>query len=479
MSWWYEQFVIPSEINGPISCTRLLGQWSVMCGGNGQANAYLNGLWRQAFTRLPEDLNVKRILMLGFGPGETLRLYAKRFPQASMTVVELDPVMVDLAKRFGHLQGKRVPEIRIGDAREIVPTLQGQYDLVILDMFNGLKVAEPAKDLAFIQEVLRRLRPHGAILYNAYLESGALDILKPLCALTKRWTYKHSAVALFRPFGCGTVGDPLPAAYHHEMTCSEYVQREYAGQGERYMAICSGGVWGVRKKLPGMTFDFYTGDVDPAVGKRPGGVRLTFWQPIARVPKNPVGWYRCPFPGNRSLTGFSLIPAEGPYHLNWSDHAKRHREKWFKQTVYEIVDADVTTYVQAFETCGKRKSLISVFSEEVRRKCSGHGDRLTLRVARHRDTKEIIAGFASLWIPEIQQTFHVTSFITPRGQQTSAAFGLVDDCFRIAQSRGCRVLEFDGFWSKGSPSSWKGFSQFKSQFDVFYVKWPGLWVRWD
>lgn len=478
MSWFYERFVVPSEINGPITCTRLLGQWNVAAGGVGQADDYLNGLWKDAFPKLPRNLSVRRILMLGFGPGETLKMYAKRFPKASLTVVEIDPVMVDLARRFGHLQGKLIPEIIIGDATEVLPGLQGQYDLIVLDMFIGIHVGRATYQETVIKNVLRLLRPHGAMLMNAYLEPEAMELWKKHCTIEKHWKYRLNHVTLFRPWGSGVVGDPLPSIYQHSMTCKEYVQREYTDR-PWYEVIRAGEVYGIRKKLPGLAFDHYIGDSDPALAERPKGARLTFWQPLSLRPDPSTGWRRSPFPENHRLTGFAQIPADGSFHLGWSEHAKRHRARWLKQPDYEVVDADVETYIKLFKTCGKRRSLIDIFSQEVRRKAVAHGERLTLRVARHRETKEIIAGFASLWIPEIQQTFHVTSFLTPGGQKTSAAVGLVDDCFQIAQARGCRTLEFDGFRTKGDPASWNGFTQFKSQFDVFFVRWPGLWVRWD
>jgi SAM-dependent methyltransferase len=486
MSWFYERFVMPSEISGPILCTRLFGQWSVMAGGNGQANPYLNDLWKGAFKRMPKDLAVKRILMLGFGPGETLPFYAKRFPKASLTVVEIDPAMVELARRFGRLSSKRPPEILVGDAADVLPKIQGSYDLIIFDMFAGLQVAPATYQATLLAQVKRLLRPHGAILMNAFREPAAFEVLQKQCALVERWRYKQNHLAWFRPFGSGTLGDPLPAVYQHVMTCEAYIKREYAHQTGRFEIVHAGAagsesswIFGLRTKLLGVVFDYYTNNRDPARAGLPTGARMTFWQPISEVPKNAPGWHRCPFPGNRQYTGFAQIPLEGPYYTQWSDHAKRHRERWLRQTEHELVDADLETYLEAFTHSRKRRSLVALFSEEVRRKARAHGDRLTLRVAKHRVTGEIVAGFASLWIPEIQQTFHVTSFITEAGQKTSAAFGLVDDVFRIAQSRGCRVLEFDGFWMKGNPPSWKGFSNFKAQFNVFFVRWPGLWVRWN
>lgn len=478
MSWLYERFVAPSEINGPIVCTRVLGQWSVAVGGIGQSGEYLNGFWKEAFSKLPHTLSVRRILMLGFGPGETLKMYAKRFPKASMTVIEIDPVMVDLARRFGHLSGKLIPEIIIGDAGEVLVDLEGRYDLIVLDMFIGVDVGIATYQETLIRQVLRLLSPQGAILMNAYLEPEAIELWKKHCAIERRWKYRLNYVTLFRPRGAGVIGDPLPSTYKHRMTCNEYLEREYADR-PGYKVLRAGEAPGMRKKIALFTLDQYTGDQDPATEDRPTGASFTLWQPILTRPDPSAGWRRCPFPGSHRLTGFAQIPLEGPFHMGWSDHAKRHRTRWQKQCEYEVVDADVETCITYFSTCGKRKSLVTIFSDDIRRKAIAHGDRLTLRVARHRETQEIIAGFASLWIPEIQQTFHVTSFLTPAGQKASAAVGLVDDCFRIAQARGCRTLEFDGFRAKGDPASWSGFTQFKSQFDVFYIRWPDSWIRFD
>ena len=481
MSWFFETLVAPSEINGPITCVRSMGRWSVLAGDNGQTNSYLNTMWREGFRRLPKDVNVKRILMLGYATGGTLGEYKRRFPKATITAVEIDPVMVELSKQFMPAKLRKRVEVIVGDAYKVLPTLQGTYDLVIFDMFLGIKVAPVTREHELIKHALRLLQPYGAIFVNSYTEPDVLDVFRGLCGEVARWKFSRygytNNIGLFRPWGAGTLGDPLPKEYQHSTTCEPYLLREFAGRSA-WELIHAGDALAIRRTTPFFSFDYYTGDAEP-IG-RPAGKRriVTFWQRFARTDK-PAGWKSCPLPGNRRFTGFAIIPETGPYHLNWSEHAKRHRARWLKQTTHEIIETDVETYVKAYQTCDKERSLKYLFSMELRRKAKAHPGLMRFRVACDRATGEIIAGFASLWIPEIKQTFHVTAFITRAGKETSAAFGMMDDVFKLSQERGCRTLEFDGFWTEGNPNSWKGFSHFKAQFGPYYIRWPNPLIRFD
>lgn len=477
MSWLYEYLTVPSEINGTIKCWRNLGEWQVAVGETGQSGPYLDTMWKRAVRKVPNRKSVRRILILGLGIGSSIEAYYKRFPTAKVTVVEIDPVMVELADRFTFLKGRQRPEILLGDAREVVPTLKGRYDLIVFDMFIGQDAAQTTRQGDFIDTTIRLLAADGSILVNAYLEQDIFALFQRHCREITRWKYQRNHVAHFRPWGVGTVGDPLPSDYRHAYDCIPFMEREFI-RPPRVQPVIAGPVAGFQRSLPGFDFVHYLSDKEPTsrpVKTRP---RLTLWQPLSRV-EVPPGWKRWPVAGHRRLTGFSLIPETGDYTGRWSDHAKRHQKRWQKQGTHEIVDADVETYIRSYETCGKGTGLIRLFSDELRRKERAHPNCLRLRLAREKGTGCIAGGFASLWIPEIRQTFHVTSFLTSAGRETSAAFGLVDDAFQIAQGRGDRIFEFDGFYAAGDPPSWKGFSRFKGQFGVFYIRWPKPLARFD
>lgn len=475
MSWLYEHRLVPSEVNGTIECVRFFRSWQIVVRGCGQATPFLNSLWREAFQKLPREAKIKRILMLGLATGGALREYHKRFPDAHITAIEIDPVMVKLMETYRTFEKTKWPEILIGDAFDVLPTLTGPYDLVVVDMFLGVHVAPAARHERLVQDILRVLDPHGSILFNAYKEPDAFDAMAKHCALIKKWKCVQSHVALFRPWGSGTVGDPLPEGYTYHLGCSAFIEREFSGRPVFGVAH-AGSVTGIRRFAGPLTIDQYIGEEEPTHLPKLPGLHITLWQPLERS-TIPPGWRRWITRGTRRLTGFAKIPAEGPYDTPWSEHAKRHIKRWQKQTSHEIRDVDTETYIAAFERCGKRRSLVQAFSGDIRHKAKAHGDRLRLRAAIDKTSGDVVAGFASLWIPEIKQTFHLTSFITPTGRDTPAAFGLVNDAFSIAQSRGDRFFEFDGFWAPGDPPNWKGFSRFKDQFGVYYVLWPRPLVR--
>ncbi len=478
MSWLYEHRQVPSAINGTIDCVRTLGKWQVTVGDTGQSGPYLDAMWERAVRRVPNPKTVRKILILGLGIGSSLKAYRRRFPAAKLTVVEIDPVMRDLANEFGFIKGKNRPKILLGDALAVVPSLSGAYDLIVFDLFIGRDTGQPTRDAACIGHALRILAPTGSILVNAYLEPEAFDAFGGQCREISRWTYLRNHVALFRPWGAGTVGDPLPPTYHHMYSCQAFMEREFSPL-RRTRAVGTAAAPGFQRALPGFDFLHFLGDTAPTERPPKTRARFTIWQPIQRTDV-PQGWIRWPVSGHRRLTGFAQIPTGmEPYDRGWSEHAKRHVKRWKKQTAHVIRDADLDTYLAAFARCGKPKGLIARFSEELRRKDQAHPGSLRLRVAQPAEGGSVIAGFATLWIPEIRQTFHVTSFITPEGRETAAAFGLVDDAFQIAQGRGDRTLEFDAFYLPGDPRSWKGFSRFKGQFGAHYIRWPKPLARFD
>lgn len=80
---------------------------------------------------------VKRVLLLGVGGGAAVHLLRLWCPGVHITGVELNPVHLQLARRFFGLKGKDLTLIE-GDARLYVEHYRGApFDLVIEDLFGG------------------------------------------------------------------------------------------------------------------------------------------------------------------------------------------------------------------------------------------------------------------------------------------------------------------------------------------------------
>jgi SAM-dependent methyltransferase len=475
MSWVYESRRLPSAVNGEIRCTRWFGRWEVVVAGTGQASAYLDEMWRKALRRaIPREANIKRILVLGMGTGRAFREMYRRFPKAHIVTIEIDPIMVELAKSFGILSRQPRPEVHVGRAEDVAPKLQGQFDLIISDMFVGDDVASDTASPALQKELLRLLDPNGHLICNAYHQTAFFDGFTPHLAVAGRWKFRLNWLGHFRPHGAGVLGDAFPPGHIPYFGSVDYLRRH--AQGARfYDLIQAGKAAGIRQTFGSVALERYHSEHAPEPTPVPLH-RFIIWDRWNPGPP-PPGWRTLSIlPPRRRLTGYVELPPTGDFHHAWSTLALRENKKWLAQDTGTIRNISVDAYCNAYAHSKKRPSLVKIFSEAVRHKAATQGDLLHLYGAVAHGTGEIIAGLAILDIPEISASLHVTGFVLPQAQGTGAGTGLIHHWFSETQTRGLRFCDFDGFYAPGDPKSWQGFSRFKSQFGTRYIAYPKpLW----
>jgi len=107
------------------------------------------------------------VLMVGLGGGSMARFIHQRMLQARVTVVEINPGVVAVARRYFHFPEEDARlEIVIGDGAELVPRRPASCDVLVVDGFvNG----SPAKDLctqSFYDGAFAALRPGGVMVAN-------------------------------------------------------------------------------------------------------------------------------------------------------------------------------------------------------------------------------------------------------------------------------------------------------------------------
>lgn len=475
--WIYERRRARSGQGGTIDAVRRFGHWTVSTGRISQACALLDDVWRDAlFRRLPKDASAKRVLMVGLGVGSTVPIFKKRFPGCHIVAIERDPEMVRLMDALRILRPEDRPEVVLGDALEALPSVRGTFDVVCSDIFDGNGVAPAAKEAAYAQGLASKLVPYGYLVANVFEEPEALGVFSPVLAREAAWKFRTNHLGLFRPHGAGVVGDPVPDGYRRYMATRGYLEREFAGW-PRFRVVHAGTATGVSQSMGLFGLDIFRGDDEPRCVSRPKG-HVDLWYPTVRMDV-PAGWRRFPVPGDRRMTGFAPIgPLGDRYWERWSSQAQRHRKQWERQAVLERFTPAVEEYVAAYADCGMRKSLIDAFTEALVRKSKTHAGLVRLFGAREADSKKMVAGLATLDIPESHQAMHVTSFIHPSVRSSPVGVALVDAWFADAQARGLSFLDFDGFYAPGDPVSWKGYSKFKAQFGVHFIKYPGSLVRW-
>jgi spermidine synthase len=112
----------------------------------------------------PQD--IKRVLILGLGAG-SLPVYLGRFlPNATIDTVELDPGVIDAAKKYFGLRETDRSHLIESDARVFLSRHTEPYDLIIVDAFTGSYIPFHLMTKEFYRLVHDRLAPHGVAAIN-------------------------------------------------------------------------------------------------------------------------------------------------------------------------------------------------------------------------------------------------------------------------------------------------------------------------
>ncbi len=120
----------------------------------------------------------KRILILGLGGGVLSNVLHEILPQAEIVSVDIDPVVVKLAKKYFNYKENEKVKTEIKDGRVYVKRAllkKQQFDWVILDAFNGDYIPEHLMTKEFLQEVKDLLTPNGIVSANTFSNSKLYD----------------------------------------------------------------------------------------------------------------------------------------------------------------------------------------------------------------------------------------------------------------------------------------------------------------
>jgi spermidine synthase len=126
---------------------------------------------RGAFAGLLANPDTSQVLVIGLGGGVIPRAMRRIDPDLQIDVVELDPAVVEVARR--HFGYREDPKLRtyIGDGRVFVrrqARLGRRYDLIVIDAYERVYVPEHLMTREFVAEVKRLLAPGGVIASNTF-----------------------------------------------------------------------------------------------------------------------------------------------------------------------------------------------------------------------------------------------------------------------------------------------------------------------
>ena len=115
---------------------------------------------------------LERALFLGGGPLLVPRQFLELYPGVRVTVVEIDPAVVEVARdHFSVVPGPRL-SIEIGDGRDaLMASAEGSFDVIVVDAFGVGTTPRRLASAPFFALCRERLRPGGCLVVNL---AGAL-----------------------------------------------------------------------------------------------------------------------------------------------------------------------------------------------------------------------------------------------------------------------------------------------------------------
>jgi spermidine synthase len=105
-------------------------------------------------------------LFVGLGGGSAPKRFWRDFPELRLQVVELDPVVVDVAHRFFRVPRDPRLKIAVEDGRRYLVKHDRRYDIIALDTFFEDGIPFHLTTREFLELVHDRLRPGGVVVTN-------------------------------------------------------------------------------------------------------------------------------------------------------------------------------------------------------------------------------------------------------------------------------------------------------------------------
>ena len=123
---------------------------------------------RVALVGLALSETPRRFLVVGLGGGTLPMFLRKYYPNAAIDAVDIDPEVVDVAKKFFGFREDELMNAHVGDGRQFIEKLRQPYDVIFLDAFGSDSVPAHLTTQEFLRAVRRAVTPGGVVVGNLW-----------------------------------------------------------------------------------------------------------------------------------------------------------------------------------------------------------------------------------------------------------------------------------------------------------------------
>lgn len=159
---------VESPVNGKISVVRSLGLGTYIQVENlTQSGGLVNEIWRNALREIKlRKREVKNCLILGLGGGSAASKIKDLWPEAEIIGVDIDPVMVDLGRKYLGLNGVNAVIDNAWDFVIKARQASLKYDLILIDIYLGRSYPKEFERADFLIRIQGLLVERGLAVFN-------------------------------------------------------------------------------------------------------------------------------------------------------------------------------------------------------------------------------------------------------------------------------------------------------------------------
>lgn len=167
-----------SPINGKIQVREdLFGKRNLVVGGISQSGNMVEKIWREILKLITNHQSpITNCLILGLGAGTAAKLINKKWPEAKIIGIEIDPEIIRLGKKYFGLDEIENLKLKLDDAILIINHKQSlslrdqssiiNCDLILVDLYLGDQVPEGAETDEFLKNIRQCLKSSGLAIFN-------------------------------------------------------------------------------------------------------------------------------------------------------------------------------------------------------------------------------------------------------------------------------------------------------------------------
>jgi spermidine synthase len=112
------------------------------------------------------DPNIRRVLVIGLGGGTIPKRFIRDYPQVSVTAVDIDPYVIDIAAKYFDVHQSTRLSIKEADGRIFLRRSPEKWDMIVLDAYYADSVPFFLTTREFFTIARAHLNPGGVLVNN-------------------------------------------------------------------------------------------------------------------------------------------------------------------------------------------------------------------------------------------------------------------------------------------------------------------------